>query len=90
MKRYHVIAEGQVQGVGFRWVCMQAAQQLGLTGTVRNMNNGMVEIFVQGKESKIDELLDIIQEKDRWIRIDNLSVREIPVVPGETGFEPIL
>ncbi|NCB33613.1 MAG: acylphosphatase, partial [Erysipelotrichia bacterium] len=83
-------AEGQVQGVGFRWVCRQYAQQLGLTGTVRNMNNGMVEIFVQGEESKVDELFECIQQKDRWIKIDNLTVKEIPALPGETGFEPIL
>jgi acylphosphatase len=90
MKRYHVIVEGQVQGVGFRWVCMQFAQQLGLSGTVRNMDNGMVEIFVQGEERDIDTLLNNLEAQDRWIRVDNMTVKEIPVVEGEHGFEPIL
>lgn len=90
MKRYHVIVEGQVQGVGFRWVCMQFAQQLGLSGTVRNMDNGMVEIFVQGEERDIDTLLNNLEAQDRWIRVDNMTVKEIPVVEGEHRFEPIL
>ena len=47
MKRYHMIVEGRVQGVGFRSFCMQQALTYNLTGSVRNMENGMVEIFAQ-------------------------------------------
>ncbi|MBR4162509.1 MAG: acylphosphatase, partial [Solobacterium sp.] len=48
MKRYHVIVQGQVQGVGFRGFVMLQAQRRKLTGSVKNMENGMVEMFVQG------------------------------------------
>ena len=56
MKRYHVIVEGQVQGVGFRGFVTLQAQKRKLTGSVKNMSNGMVEIFVQGEEEDIDSL----------------------------------
>ena len=48
MKRYHVIVEGQVQGVGFRGFAMLNAQRRHLTGSVKNLENG--KILFDGKE----------------------------------------
>lgn len=89
MKRYYVIAEGRVQGVGFRWFCTMNAQQLGLTGTVRNMSNGMVEIYVQGHPAKIEVFFDILRKGDRFIRVDQLTSKEIKVDPNESTFRSI-
>jgi len=89
-KRYHVIFEGQVQGVGFRWVCMQYAEQLGITGTVRNMSNGMVDLFAQGEEESLDRLLQLLKQRTGWIRIDDMTIREVPLQEHETGFRPVL
>lgn len=87
IKRYLVIAEGRVQGVGFRGYCMMMAQKYGLSGSVRNLDNGMVEIYIQGKEENIDSFLKEIRAGDRWIRVDSLSCKEVPAVPGETTFD---
>ncbi|MBR5048268.1 MAG: acylphosphatase, partial [Erysipelotrichaceae bacterium] len=43
MKRYYVIFEGQVQGVGFRWVISRLASLYNLTGWVRNRDDGRVD-----------------------------------------------
>ncbi|MCR4952065.1 MAG: acylphosphatase [Solobacterium sp.] len=86
MKRYHVIVEGRVQGVGFRGFCMLQAQRRNLTGTVRNLTNGMVEVFIQGDEAKIDEFLAAVEKGDRFIRVDNISVKETAVVENEKRF----
>ena len=86
MKRYHVIVEGRVQGVGFRGFCMVQAQRRNLTGTVRNLTNGMVEVFIQGDEAKIDEFLAAVEKGDRFIRVDNISVKETAVVENEKRF----
>ncbi|MFR7945134.1 acylphosphatase [Sellimonas intestinalis] len=48
--RKHVYFYGRVQGVGFRWRAVQTAKDLHLTGWVRNMYNGNVEMEVQGKQ----------------------------------------
>ncbi len=48
MITYQIIVTGHVQGVGFRWSCVQLAQQLQLTGTVKNLVDGRVEIHVTG------------------------------------------
>ena len=86
MKRYHVIVEGRVQGVGFRGFCMLQAQRRNLTGTVRNLSNGMVEIFIQGDEAKIDEFLAAVEKGDRFIRTDNITIKETKVVENEKRF----
>lgn len=54
MKREHLIVSGVVQGVGFRWYTQRIATSLGLTGWVRNLQNGDVEIVVEGKSDIIE------------------------------------
>lgn len=53
---------GRVQGVGFRFSTAQAAKHLGLTGTVKNLEDGSVELVAQGSQDKLDALLNEIQE----------------------------
>ncbi|MCR5229966.1 MAG: acylphosphatase [Solobacterium sp.] len=86
MKRYRVIVEGRVQGVGFRGFCMVHATELSLTGSVRNMENGMVEIYIQGEDSAILKFLQLVREGDRFIRVDDITVKPVPVVPKEKKF----
>ena len=86
MKRYHVIVEGRVQGVGFRSFSMMIAQQNGLTGSVTNLENGMVEIFVQGEENNLDIFFKKIREGNRFIVVEDMTLKEIPVVENEKRF----
>ncbi len=86
MKRYHMIVSGQVQGVGFRGFAMILAQQLKITGTVANLDNGMVEIFAQGEEYAINEMIKEIYKGNRFIKVTDISTKEVPVVPGEKKF----
>lgn len=87
MKRYHVIVEGQVQGVGFRGFVTLQAQRRHLTGSVKNMSNGMVEIFVQGDEQQIDDFLAAVAKGDgRFIRVDDITVKPSEVRPDEKKF----
>lgn len=86
-KRYHVIVEGRVQGVGFRGFCMIRAQRYHLTGSVRNLPNGtMVEIFVQGEDTDIDRFLEDVEKGDRFIRVDNITLKPTALVEGEKRF----
>ena len=75
--RKHLIFEGLVQGVGFRWRARQAAASVGATGWVRNDWNGTVSMELQGSEAQIDRVLQSL-EQGRFIRIENLQVRSIP------------
>ena len=48
VRAYQWTVSGRVQGVGFRWFVLRAAQRSGVTGWVRNMWDGRVEIMGQG------------------------------------------
>lgn len=72
--RKHIIFYGSVQGVGFRYYSVNKAKQLGLTGWVRNLYDGTVEMEVQGEESGIDELI-LFLDRQRYIHIEKMTVR---------------
>lgn len=55
-KAIRVTVEGRVQGVGFRYTTRGVAQELGLTGWVRNLPNGAVEVWAQGSVDAVDQL----------------------------------
>lgn len=76
--RRHIIFYGRVQGVGFRYYSVNKARQLGLTGWVRNLYDGTVEMEVQGEEPKIDELI-LFLEKRQYVLIENIDVRSMPL-----------
>ena len=57
MVRKHFYFSGRVQGVGFRYQSAYYARRLGLTGWVRNLSDGRVEMEVQGKEALITQLI---------------------------------
>lgn len=58
MINYHLTISGLVQGVGFRWSCCRLAQQMGVTGFVRNLPNGQVYVEVQGKPATVTDFID--------------------------------
>jgi len=61
MVRAHIHFCGTVQGVGFRYTCLSFAQQLSLTGWVKNLSDGSVEAVVEGPREKIEELLSRLE-----------------------------
>lgn len=52
----HCFISGRVQGVSFRYYTAQEAKKYGLTGWVRNLQDGRVEVFFCGEEQTVDNL----------------------------------
>ncbi len=55
--RIHIIVFGGVQGVFFRANTEETANRLGVTGFVRNLPDGTVEVVAEGEKEKLEELL---------------------------------
>ena len=70
----HIIVEGLVQGVGFRWFIARKAEGLGLRGYAKNLYNGNVEIEVAGERSLVEELIKEIKIGPRSAQVTNLKI----------------
>lgn len=70
----HIIVKGLVQGVGFRWFVEREAKKLGLTGYVKNLFNGDVEIEVSGERGMIEELIARVKVGNRSSRVIDYAV----------------
>ena len=77
--RKHIVFYGRVQGVGFRYYAVNKANQLGLTGWVKNLPDGTVEMEVQGGEPLIAQLIIFLQNRT-YIWIEKLDARSIPLL----------
>lgn len=77
--RKHIVFYGRVQGVGFRYYAVNKANQFGLTGWVKNLPDGTVEMEVQGEKPLIDQLIIFLQNRT-YIWIEKLDARSIPLL----------
>lgn len=57
-----VIFQGRVQGVGFRYTTSRLARRFPVTGFVRNLADGTVELMVRGEPGNIREFVDAVSE----------------------------
>ena len=70
----HIVVEGLVQGVGFRWYVARKAQVMGLAGYVRNLYDGNVEIEAEGDRSLLEELIGDVKVGPRSAQVTNLRI----------------
>lgn len=87
MVRYFLIIAGRVQGVGFRFFAQTNAVKYSLTGLARNMDNGMVEVEVQGSEDNIQKFISVIKKGNTFIRVDDFSMKQIDVITADKKFK---
>lgn len=73
--RVHVVISGRVQGVWFRATTKQKAEQLGLTGWVRNTYDGSVEAVFEGDENSVQEMLDWCHHGPPLSKVENVEVK---------------
>ncbi len=83
--RARVIFTGRVQGVFFRATSVQLARGLEVTGFVRNLPDGTVELEAQGAADEIEKLLEAIGAHYR-ANITDQARQEIPPIVGEPDF----
>ena len=60
------LIRGLVQGVGFRYFAQRAAEELGLTGYARNLDDGRVEVYAIGPETKLSAFAGRLHHGPRW------------------------
>ena len=81
------VIRGRVQGVGFRWFVEREAHILGITGWVRNNDDGSVEVLAVGAPEKLAELRLQLRAGPRAARVDDLEESEAQPVAGLDSFQ---
>jgi acylphosphatase len=88
----HANVTGRVQGVGFRAFVADQAQRLGLTGWVRNVGEDQVEVWAEGSQPELDQLLELLRRGPRSSYVSDVrietetpkgSFRRFQIAPSE-------
>lgn len=84
MEVKHIYFSGQVQGVGFRFAAQSLAKRYRVTGWVKNLPDGRVEMMADGDEKSIDKMI-----KDLYSRflVTGISAEYVEVSDYFTGFD---
>ena len=84
---YHV--RGRVQGVGFRYFVQRAAVEQGLTGYVKNLEDGQVEVYACGPEAALSQLESRLWKGPPGADVRAVDIQEAPVErPGPFRIDP--
>lgn len=85
---YLVKIKGRVTGVGFRYAAMaKAGEYKGMTGYVRNVCEGEVEVVLQGAEETVELMLEWLRRGPDWARVDSFAFSKVPIDKTYTHFQ---
>ncbi len=83
-----LLVKGKVQGVYYRESTRRRGLELGLTGTVRNLDDGSVMVEAQGPELRVEEFIQWCRTGPPDARVDHVDVRTALITDAE-GFTVI-
>jgi len=87
MKRIHLYVSGYVQGVGFRWYAEKIARQMAdVTGFVRNLGDGRVEIVAEGEEAQLERFLNELKSGYLGKNIEDIQNLDEPYTGQFSAF----
>jgi acylphosphatase len=87
MTSLQVFFEGNVQGVGFRWTVRSIAKGFDVTGWVRNLLDGRVEMQVSGEEAEVRAFTDAIMKSELRSHIRKHTEQKLEQPVSARGFE---
>jgi acylphosphatase len=83
---FHARISGNVQGVGFRYAARREAKQLGLSGWVRNLSDGDVEVLAEGPIAALTEFREWLAEGPPGAFIRSVNAEKRPVSGNYSDF----
>ena len=75
--RYHLIIKGRVQGVGYRMSAYDAAIDLGITGWVKNMRDGSVEVLAESDKATLEQFVSWAKKGPGYAKVSEVSTEEL-------------
>jgi acylphosphatase len=84
--RRRVVVSGRVQGVGFRWSAATEAERLGVSGSIRNLDDGSVEAEVAGEPDAVEQFTEWMRVGPAGARVDDLEHEDMAGDGDSAGF----
>jgi acylphosphatase len=78
MKTLRLIITGTVQGVLFRKYIEENANKIGIRGYIRNLEDGRVEVVIEGTEDKIEPMIDICKKGSPHSQVRQVEMMTLP------------
>ncbi len=85
--RVHVVITGVVQGVGYRYFVARAAERYGITGWVRNREDGAVEVEAEGDSAVLEAFLKDLRIGPRAAEVTGMDVERLTPGKGYRDFD---
>ena len=82
-----VIVKGRVQGVAYRYYCGEVAMKLGISGLVKNLPTGDVEIIIDKSHPKTYRLIDWARYGSPSAKVRSLTIEDIELPTKLTTFD---
>jgi len=86
VKALRATVSGRVQGVGYRHATREMAGRLGVTGWVRKLSTGQVEVLAQGGEEAVGELIAWLERGPRWASVTGVETVSVEPNPDLATF----
>ncbi|MBI2663868.1 acylphosphatase [Candidatus Woesearchaeota archaeon] len=87
MKRIHMIISGRVQGVLYRDFARREAEKLDISGYVKNLGDGNVEVVAEGAEDALNQFVKACKKGPLMAFVRNIDVKESAATAEFDGFD---
>jgi len=87
VKRVHLFVIGRVQGVFFRQATRVTAIKNNVTGWVKNLDDGRVEIMIEGQDKSVDTVTQWCSLGPANSRVDDIQINQEEFLGGYENFE---
>ena len=86
LRARHYLVRGRVQGVGYRYFALGAAERLGVTGYVRNLASGDVEVYAEADEATLEAFKRELEQGPRMARVREVVESDLPFSGSYSSF----
>ena len=75
-KAVRLYIKGTVQGIFFRQFIKDNAERNNVRGFVRNLEDGRVEVFIEGNQEEVEKMIELCKKGPKHSRIENVEIKE--------------
>ncbi len=82
----HYLIRGRVQGVGYRYFALKAAERCGIQGYVRNLSSGDVEVYAEAEENQLRDFKEELERGPHGARVSGVLEEDLPATETYSSF----